>query len=282
MSNRNDTDNKGSTSKTLNERSMKGSSHDILDNPVAADREQLSNLDTRRTATGTQPDWETGRQGGASGVHTGGIDGRSDGRSADYAGRLGEQPGRAPGYLSDRDGQNIRGGAGRHRDDDSESMRDRAEQAADRTRQMASRAGQSVQDSYESGRRQISQQANRAKSRISDALDENPLALVAVAVGIGAAIGLLLPSTRREDQLMGSQRDRLKRQILDTGAEQLRHAREQLDEADNKGNDHQSSSGQAKGNNQSSEKNAQTGGGKQSGAATNSSSGTSSGNKSQS
>jgi ElaB/YqjD/DUF883 family membrane-anchored ribosome-binding protein len=262
MSTRNDADNKGSTSKKLNERSMASSTHDILDNPVAADREQLSNLETRRTSAGTQPDWETGRQGGATGVHTGGTDGRTDGRSADYAGRLGEHPGRATGYQSDSGSQNSRTGAGGQDNSDSGNLRDRAEHAADRTRQMASRARHSVQDSYESGRRQINRQASRAQSRISDALDDNPLALVAVAVGIGAAIGLLLPSTRRENQLMGPQRDRLKRQILDTGAEQLRHAREQLDEV-GKGEGSESSSEEAKSNKQSSDKNQQTGAGKQ-------------------
>lgn len=44
-------------------------------------------------------------------------------------------------------------------------------------------------------------------------LDANPLALGLVALAIGALIGLLLPETRKENELMGTKRD----ELLDQG-----------------------------------------------------------------
>jgi hypothetical protein len=52
-------------------------------------------------------------------------------------------------------------------------------------------------------------QIRRAEQGIESTLRENPLALGAVAIAIGAAIGLALPHTRVEDQWMGDTKERL-------------------------------------------------------------------------
>jgi len=52
-------------------------------------------------------------------------------------------------------------------------------------------------------------QAQRAEDRLGRALQENPLAVGAVALAFGAAVGLALPQTERENQLMGEARDTL-------------------------------------------------------------------------
>jgi uncharacterized protein YjbJ (UPF0337 family) len=49
----------------------------------------------------------------------------------------------------------------------------------------------------------------RAERGVEDQLQENPLAVGAVALAIGAAIGLALPHTRQEDEWMGKTKDRL-------------------------------------------------------------------------
>jgi uncharacterized protein YjbJ (UPF0337 family) len=49
----------------------------------------------------------------------------------------------------------------------------------------------------------------RAERGIESQLQENPLAVGAVALAIGAAIGLALPHTRQEDEWMGKTKDRL-------------------------------------------------------------------------
>jgi hypothetical protein len=52
------------------------------------------------------------------------------------------------------------------------------------------------------------QQVRRARGQIDRWMDEAPLAVGAVALGLGAAAGLAAPSTRQEGQLMGDMRER--------------------------------------------------------------------------
>ncbi|GAA3969755.1 hypothetical protein [Allohahella marinimesophila] len=111
-----------------------------------------------------------------------------------------------------------------------EDFKNKAGHVAQDARDSANRAGQAVHEQYRTGARKAKQQASQVRSRISDTIDQNPLALVAIGIGIGAALGLLLPSTRREDRIMGAQRDRLKGQLMDASAQQLRQARQQLEE----------------------------------------------------
>jgi ElaB/YqjD/DUF883 family membrane-anchored ribosome-binding protein len=61
---------------------------------------------------------------------------------------------------------------------------------------------------------------HRAQLRTRDFADENPLAVGAIAIAAGVGVGLLLPSTRPENRLMGEARDRL-----------MGNARGMLDEA---------------------------------------------------
>ena len=57
--------------------------------------------------------------------------------------------------------------------------------------------------------RGATQEARRIEHRIEDGMRENPLAVGAALLAVGATVGLLLPHTRREDELMGHARDRL-------------------------------------------------------------------------
>ncbi|UWQ32449.1 hypothetical protein K3555_18255 [Leisingera sp. M527] len=49
----------------------------------------------------------------------------------------------------------------------------------------------------------------KAAARSRSFFDQNPLAAGAIALGLGALIGALLPSTRQEDELLGARRDAL-------------------------------------------------------------------------
>lgn len=51
--------------------------------------------------------------------------------------------------------------------------------------------------------------AAHAAARGRTFYDQNPLAAGAIALGLGALIGALLPATRREDELLGAHRDAL-------------------------------------------------------------------------
>lgn len=58
--------------------------------------------------------------------------------------------------------------------------------------------------------------ARRANEGFQHMLDDNPMALGAMGIAAGALLGAMLPSTRREDELLGPVRDRF--------ADQARHA----------------------------------------------------------
>lgn len=52
-------------------------------------------------------------------------------------------------------------------------------------------------------------QARRVEETFNQQLNDNPVALGAIALALGTAVGLALPQTRKENELMGSARDSL-------------------------------------------------------------------------
>jgi hypothetical protein len=56
---------------------------------------------------------------------------------------------------------------------------------------------------------QVQTQVQQAQGQLQRVWNDNPLAVGAVALGLGAAVGLAAPPTRQESQLMGQARDRL-------------------------------------------------------------------------
>ncbi|QBF33999.1 hypothetical protein [Thalassococcus sp. S3] len=64
----------------------------------------------------------------------------------------------------------------------------------------------------------------KLSSRSKTFMDDQPLAVGAVAFGLGALIGALLPSTRREDALLGERRDALMRAAEATLREEMNKA----------------------------------------------------------
>jgi len=64
-------------------------------------------------------------------------------------------------------------------------------------------------------------------------INENPLAVGAAAFALGAVVGLAIPSTRYEGQLMGETRDELLKKAQDKGSMLLDKTRNLVDEAAN-------------------------------------------------
>ena len=58
-------------------------------------------------------------------------------------------------------------------------------------------------------------------------LQESPLALGALALGIGAAVGFAVPGTSKEDELMGEARDNL----VESGKQSAQDARQRAQRA---------------------------------------------------
>lgn len=77
----------------------------------------------------------------------------------------------------------------------------------------------------------LSRKAGRAKSRFSDTLHDNPLSVLASAFAIGAVIGLVLPETRKEEELLGETGERMREKAEEVTEEAAEKAEEDIDRA---------------------------------------------------
>lgn len=71
----------------------------------------------------------------------------------------------------------------------------------------------------------------RARSGYSSIATDRPLVLGAIGFAAGAAIGLAIPSTRKEDEVLGDYRDQLFEQAQAAGREQVQKAQTVANEA---------------------------------------------------
>jgi tRNA uridine 5-carbamoylmethylation protein Kti12 len=97
--------------------------------------------------------------------------------------------------------------------------------------EMTSNLQSTVSDQADYLSRQAQYQTDRAKQTFQNTLEQNPLAVGAVAIVAGAAIGLMLPITQKEDELMGEARDRLLHQAQDKAKETLKMVEDRAGEA---------------------------------------------------
>lgn len=84
-----------------------------------------------------------------------------------------------------------------------------AEHELDDVRGMARDARDRLERTTYRARDSAQRELRRARELSGQTLESHPLAVAAAAVAAGACIGLLLPETRREDELFGPQRERL-------------------------------------------------------------------------
>jgi ElaB/YqjD/DUF883 family membrane-anchored ribosome-binding protein len=108
------------------------------------------------------------------------------GYPARYEGESGSSTGQALGNARDKVGET-------------------ATQAQDKAGELASRTQDRVSNLGEQAR----YQAQRASGGFQRMLRENPLAVGTLAVGVGAAVGLAVPETSKEHEVMGEARDNL-------------------------------------------------------------------------
>jgi len=104
-----------------------------------------------------------------------------------------------------------------------DSVSEAAGGVADRASELKERAGERIDEI--SG--QARWQTQRIKTNLEHAAEENPLALAIGAAVVGLALGLLLPGTQREDEIMGSARD----QLVDRAEETIERAKDAAVEA---------------------------------------------------
>ncbi|SFP33975.1 DUF3618 domain-containing protein [Tranquillimonas alkanivorans] len=139
---------------------------------------------------------------------------RFEGAKHDAEGRLEGAKARARGYAHEAEGRwegaKARGrGYGARLRSSAHSLRERI---ADGTHEMNEEARRRViaarNRAYEAQVR-AEYMARRGSSQAGDFFEEQPLVAGALAMAVGAAIGGMLPSTRREDEAFGAYRDDL-------------------------------------------------------------------------
>lgn len=108
-----------------------------------------------------------------------------------------------------------------------QSMSDSASSGVDRMRSGMSQ----LSDSAGSLSRSAQRTASQTRDRFGRLIDEQPFLVGAIGLAIGAAVGSLVPMSRRENELMGSARDDLMRKASDMAGEKLEQAREAVQES---------------------------------------------------
>jgi ElaB/YqjD/DUF883 family membrane-anchored ribosome-binding protein len=89
------------------------------------------------------------------------------------------------------------------------NVSDTASNIASNVSDTASNIAQRAQETASNLTDQAQYQAQRVEDRFQSTLQDNPLAIGAIALALGTAVGLALPQTERENQLLGEARDTL-------------------------------------------------------------------------
>lgn len=150
----------------------------------------------------------------ASSGNGGSGSGRSDYR---YAGS-------SYGYPPYEPGQRGGESAGDRVSEAGDQLRQRTDELGQQAQRAADDVAQRSQQALSQAQWQAERAATQAQRQFDRTLQESPLALGALAVGVGAAIGLAIPETRQERELMGQQRDQLVGQLEQAATQVLGEA----------------------------------------------------------
>lgn len=102
-----------------------------------------------------------------------------------------------------------------------ETAREKLGDATGWTKEQASDLGQRAKGRALALKGQAKAQTHRAKLGFWQTLEENPLMVGAATLALGVIAGLAVPSTEKEDELMGETRDRLFEEVKEAGQEAL-------------------------------------------------------------
>jgi gas vesicle protein len=122
----------------------------------------------------------------------------------------------ALGYKAD-----VKARAGDYVSDKKEALAGRMHGVAEATDSLVSRVSGAVPDPHA-----MRQDAGAGTRRAASAAQSNPLGLAVGAVAVGFLVGMLLPSTRVENERIGEIADDVKARVKDTGEEAIEHGKE--------------------------------------------------------
>lgn len=124
------------------------------------------------------------------------------------------------------DGLDMRSAYGTEPDDDfgpstTERVTDAARDVTRQAREKASALGEQVSETVQSVRVRAGRVSRQTSTQFDRWMQDNPMAVGVAALAAGAVIGLSVPRTRAENQVMGASRDALVDRAADS-AEQLK------------------------------------------------------------
>jgi len=93
--------------------------------------------------------------------------------------------------------------------------------AKERVSEVAGTARERASELSWQARERARYRARQARVGFWETMEERPLAVGAAAIALGVVAGLMIPSTRKEDELMGETRDRLMERAKEVGGEAL-------------------------------------------------------------
>jgi len=150
--------------------------------------------------------------GSAPGYGAGYGQGRDEGglvdRTKEKVGQMAESTGNLVGRTGDAIG-NAAGQAGGAIGQAAGQAGDTMGRVAGQVGETASTLATQAQESAGQLAQQAQYRARRVEDQLGRTMRDNPLALGAVALALGTAVGLALPQTERENQLLGEARDTL-------------------------------------------------------------------------
>ena len=93
--------------------------------------------------------------------------------------------------------------------DKAHDLTERAGDATQRVVEKAREAGGAVAEKAEAAVQNVQQRTRRSTRRLGNQFEDTPIGMGAVALALGLAIGMSVPATRKEEELMGDARDKL-------------------------------------------------------------------------
>ena len=114
-----------------------------------------------------------------------------------------------------------------------DQAREKASQVGSQLSGQAGQAQEQAQQKAQQAQQEAQQRAQQAKGGFQNLLQDNPLAVGAIAIGIGTAVGLSIPETEKENQAMGQTRDQLANQAQRQADDATRRAQRVTEQARN-------------------------------------------------
>lgn len=137
----------------------------------------------------------------------------------DKASETGQRLSSSASEMTDRARQ-IRENAANRLHETAEQAQARASEMRRQAQVRASEIRRQAQARADALRQRSQEQYYLAKDRFGQMLDEQPLVVGALGIALGAALGAALPTTRRENDLLGQTRDDLLNRARETAREQ--------------------------------------------------------------